>query len=216
MEQLRLKVASILDAFNREFFRGELPKPIIVIKTNNKFVVRYLPDTFQLVLGSAFCKVPMRVILDAILHECCHVYNDLNHVMDHSRKSQYHNRAFAKTALSVGLNVHKTEYGWIATSTATGELTSKEHWLHREAVYQRLFQQYFDLQNETKFQKTAKTFQYKYQCGCNPPHNSIRSGRKPHGPNGLRVRCEVCNQLFICRDYNDKDGTTTSSEQNTV
>lgn len=38
----------------------------------------------------------------------------------------------------------------------------------------------------------------KYQCKCKPPHNSIRSGCRPDGPNRLNIICKDCGQPFTC------------------
>jgi hypothetical protein len=37
----------------------------------------------------------------------------------------------------------------------------------------------------------------KYICQCSPPHNSIRSGRRPNGPHALHIQCLMCGANFV-------------------
>jgi len=42
----------------------------------------------------------------------------------------------------------------------------------------------------------AKICFLKYVCACKAPHNSIRSGRRPDGPNPLNITCNNCHSQF--------------------
>jgi hypothetical protein len=46
--------------------------------------------------------------------------------------------------------------------------------------------------------KSDKSYTLKYECGCEPPHNSIRSGRRPDGPNPLNAMCMDCLTYYKC------------------
>jgi hypothetical protein len=202
MDKLHAQVARILCTFSDGLFQGELPIPTVVVKTNNKFIARFLPDSFCLILGSMLPNATTRQILDSFLHQCCHIYNNVNHIVDHSSHSQYHNRNFADIALKAGLNLIQNENGWGSTSEIGEhivEFAPTPAQGIREVIYQKILANDPNLQQQVIIKK-GKTFQFKYQCRCAPPFNSIRSGRKPTGHNPLRVRCEVCGHLFFCVD----------------
>ena len=55
-----------------------------------------------------------------------------------------------------------------------------------------------EIKNDISADKQTKTFFLKYECSCPPPHNSIRSGRRPDGKNALNIVCQYCDTAFRC------------------
>ena len=131
------------------------------------------------------------------------------------RKFKYHNKHFLASANQVGLVVikHKTQ-GWGITSTVFPRNIVERTFIkrplknvivRRNKVFQEiklneklLTESRVDLQNRIKNEKPVKTFFLKYECNCAPPHNSIRSGRRPDGPNALNIQCMNCLSKFEC------------------
>jgi hypothetical protein len=62
-----------------------------------------------------------------------------------------------------------------------------------------------EIRQQAKEDKPSKTYFLKYVCNCPPPHNSIRSGRRPDGPNALNIQCQNCHSTFVCVTELDPD-----------
>jgi hypothetical protein len=55
-----------------------------------------------------------------------------------------------------------------------------------------------EIRKAIKEKGRSKVCFLKYECGCPPPHNSIRSGRRPDGSHPLKAVCMVCGKSFNC------------------
>lgn len=219
---IKRELTGIYNAFSETFFDTELPIPAIKIKSKNRFVLRFFPKPFELVVGTLLPHQSPLAILDETLHQCCHVFNHIHGVKD-LPNYQYHNKKFATAALAVGLVVARDQnLGWISCSDPQdlaqyagcecflqgscpcdkGCLTFPDEAAtqQRKRIYDKLFREInFEVFKNAEFKaNSGKNFFLKYECGCEPPYNSIRSGRRPVGPRALQVRCEVCGQLFEC------------------
>lgn len=193
--------------YNEGLFDGSLRIPTHVIQHDKKVVFRFVASSYYIVVGSCFGTAGD--VLDPYLHEMVHIYN-------FSRKSpditsnQYHNSFFSDIALYVGLHVirHKTQ-GWSITSfkkPTNGEYESPE----AEAIKRRdavlkgmvldtdLIDRARKEMRQTVESKKPKPCFLKYTCSCPPPHNSIRSGRRPDGQHAPNITCNRCKTVFIC------------------
>lgn len=208
------ELSRIFSILNEKLFDGEIRKVPISIQPKKKVSIKFSPDTNTIVVGSEFTSLDTKEIPSIFLHEMIHIWNFQGGVVDVTT-NQYHNKEFLHAALSVGLVVikHKTQ-GWSITSTVyPRNVTSPSYVMKpsKEKVVNRvnafgeikLDKSIFrvgrsDLREKVKTGRPPKTYFLKYQCKCPPPHNSIRSGRRPDGPNALSIQCMHCKAKFEC------------------
>jgi len=197
---------------NAKLFGGILKMPPVVIDTKKKLSIRYQSE--NLVIGIDFINIDYHDLLLVLLHEMIHIANHQEGVVD-CTANQYHNKRFLAKALEVGLVVkkHKTQ-GWGITGTnipkggVDGDLVR----VPEKPAIQRRVKTFNEVNIDKQIFREAKNniadkagrarppkaCFLKYVCKCPPPHNSIRSGRRPDGANPLRIRCEQCGSLFVC------------------
>jgi hypothetical protein len=199
---------------NTHLFGGKLKSISFSVQIKKKISLRWIKSSKSIVLGSEFSKLEPSDIPHLLLHEMIHIANDQQDISDIT-VNQYHNKYFLALALQVGLVVikHKTQ-GWSITTTFYPrnvvqkdfvKKPSKEAFLRRINTFNSLK---FDssifrgvrkqINQMIKLEKPVKVYFLKYQCNCPPPHNSIRSGRRPDGPNALNIMCMNCRSNFQC------------------
>jgi predicted SprT family Zn-dependent metalloprotease len=209
----------VFDSFNKILFEGKLLPVTIEIQPKKKFFLRWSVDSESIVLGSEFSNIEYSEVFGLMLHEMVHVANHQRGLTD-ATTNQYHNSRFLRVALSVGLVVirHKTQ-GWSITTTMYPRNVVDKVYIKRpnkdavnlrnaafdsvvldEFIFRAAIQ---DIRDRTKKDRPAKTFFLKYQCNCPPPHNSIRSGRRPDGPNAPNIFCQDCRSEFVCVEENE-------------
>lgn len=204
----------VFDVLNKSLFNKQIRACEFSIQPKKKFGLRWHPDSKSIILGCDFVKMDSHEFMHNLLHEMVHIYNFQQEIVDVTT-NQYHNKHFLECALNVGLVVikHKTQ-GWAITSTAYPRNVterifirkpSKQRILKRNEVFSELKINQVAFKNiktqlieAIKTELPAKTFFLKYECECPPPHNSIRSGRRPDGPNALNIKCMNCNAVFTC------------------
>jgi len=196
---------------NRKLFSGELPKPKFQLDLSSKSVFRYRGEQGEeIIIGTGFVTIERDEILDALLHVMVHVFNFQRGIED-CTTNQYHKLEFTEVALKVGLTVVKSSSrGWGLTTSKKKHWEESEYVRHpstvnlscRHEAYQKIK---FDPEKLTVYQESLqrqidstgkKHFLLKYICRCPPPHNSIRSGRRPTGPNRLNIKCVKCGSKF--------------------
>lgn len=114
---------------NADWFNNELPTPIITIQSTPRVFGHY--STFdawevkgeghrEINIGAGTLDRPIEETVATLLHEMCHMFNDIVlNVQDCSGSSHmYHNKAFKRAAESHGLTVTHTRYGWSHTEPA--------------------------------------------------------------------------------------------------
>lgn len=203
-------VEEALSHFNSHLFNDKLPMPIVSIQTDKKFTFRFVPDSYHLLIGQKSTKLKQKVdFCEELVHEMVHISNHLQKKFDCTSNS-YHNRLFLNSALETGFLVAKHDIqGWALTKSDV-----PYGWRNKTIVFPKVSQNDLlkdaveefsldvkDLIKSTNFFNVLvkpKTCFLKYECGCKPPHNSIRSGRRPDGNNPLRIRCEDCGKNFSC------------------
>lgn len=199
---------------NKFLFNGKIKKVPFSIHVKKKVVLRWVPESKTIAIGLDIAKLEFGEILGVLLHEMIHIVNDQADLPDVTT-NQYHNKYFLQQALAVGFVVikHKTQ-GWAITGTvfprnvierAYIKRPTRENVLKRVKAFdaieldKNLFKELQnDIKGKTKLEKPTKTYFLKYQCNCLPPHNSIRSGRRPDGPNALNIQCLNCRSQFVC------------------
>lgn len=210
------EASKLFKVFNKEFFENTLEMPQFVIEESRKFAFRYDPtykgSSGAFLIGGGAADLGVNDFQAAFLHDMVHLSNAQDGISDLTA-NQYHNKHFLDLALEVGLICirHKNQ-GWSITTTmyprnvvekSEIKLPEEEAATHRGAVFrQRRPDQVALRQFRSKMRqvrkKTTKTYFLKYVCGCPPPHNSIRSGRRPDGANPLKIRCRDCGKDFAC------------------
>lgn len=213
MNDILPELTKMFAVFNKEFFAGRLSTPKFGVEANRNHPFRYDLQQDTLFIGNGSADLGLVDFQSAFLHELVHVCNAQNGVSDLTA-NQYHNGNFLELALEVGLICirHKNQ-GWSITTTvfprnvvessSVRRPTDEAH-QHRQEVFRNhrpassVLRQFRLKIKQSKETKTSKTFFLKYVCGCPPPHNSIRSGRRPDGANPLRITCRDCGQDFVC------------------
>jgi len=214
---LCLELQEAYQVLNRELFDGSLSSVNFSVLPKKKFSFKFLHEQNCIVIGGEFPKLDRCDILPQLLHEMVHIFNFQKNIEDVTA-NQYHTiKHFLPIALSVGLIAikHKSQ-GWSITSPISPRnVVEKEFVRYPELSAIKKRSDTFDsilfdksliskAQAEIKLRaadgKPTKTFFLKYVCNCPPPHNSIRSGRRPDGINALNIVCMNCRSRFICME----------------
>jgi hypothetical protein len=214
-QDLTCELQKVYKEFNFDLFSGALPEASFVIDVNKNPSFKFRENDFTIVIGQDFSNLDLIELLDDLLHEMVHISNFLNGVKDFHYSNQYHNQKFMKLANRVGLTLIKHEtQGWsITTSKSIDEddieisYPDSDFCQKREESYLKVEENFSkDILKNAKeefklsFQIPKNKFFLKYSCGCPPPHNSIRSGRKPDGSNPIMALCLKCLKPYKCEE----------------
>jgi hypothetical protein len=212
MQQRKLPVVLELERMfahlNGGLFDGSLPAPTHVVQPDKKVVFRFVTPSYHVIIGSKFTTDPGEL--------ACHYLHNMVHMANHKAglvdctSNQYHNKNYLNAALAAGMHVqrHKTQ-GWCITSfnaprRIVGDYVAPPpdaEARRREVVSMLkldadvLRQAKKELRDFLTANKPKPCF-LKYICQCPPPHNSIRSGRRPDGPHAPKILCQVCRGVF--------------------
>lgn len=205
-----LEFERFFDEINKDLFGGILPMPSFTIQVEKKnSIIKFFPNSGCFAIGARFAKASPTEMQEAFLHEMVHLKNHTEDVVD-CTGNQYHNKKFMNTALKAGLFVanHKT-YGWGVTcfkpiaSPDSFTSPSAAEIARREKIFKKASFNYGDfkrIRNRVRdlIKSTAPKKQcfLKYVCKCAGPYNSIRTGRRPDGPNKPELLCLKCNSKF--------------------
>lgn len=208
-----VELSRVFDILNERLFGSRLTCPSFSIQLKKRVSLRWISGS-GIILGSDFPNLEYSDLLTTMLHEMIHQDNELAGVTD-CTTNQYHNKHFLNSALAIGLVVikHKTQ-GWAITTTLYPRNVVEREYVRKpeKAALERCAEAFLaakldkvlfrrtctELRAKLKEEKPPKTFFLKYVCNCPPPHNSIRSGRRPDGPNALNIRCMNCRSELIC------------------
>ena len=197
-------LGNLYTQFNELFFKGRLPTSRFLFAPERNKVFSLAGD--DIIVGGPFMALMNPVSLyEHLLHEMVHVANAYDGIRD-CTSNQYHNRNFRDGAMRVGFYVsrHMTR-GWEITTfkprgNSVSYLTSLEARVvairqleFSPKVFHRAMEYMADM--ASKGGKPKKCF-LKYICDCPPPHNSIRSGRRPNGSHPVNAICEACGSKF--------------------
>lgn len=203
------EIKKLFSDVNKGVFSNKLETPTISIQTDKKVIFKFSPEFDTLIVGSKFAKASLDEILSSLFHEMVHISNFSKGIID-CTSNQYHNKKFVNSALDAGLFVmpHKTQ-GWGVTKL---EITAKDAKHAREpsekslSIRRKVIDSLtFDRGVIQKSQKAMskqlasrghKICLLRYVCDCPPPHNSIRSGRRPDGDHPLQITCNQCHSEF--------------------
>lgn len=127
MSRLTGELEKIFRMLNADMFNNELPTPVITVTPSSRSYAHYTPwnawsagDTQkrEINIASGTLDRPLENIIASLLHEMCHMANDLLlNVGDTSRNGTYHNKHFKTMAEAHGLIVTRSDkYGWAHTS----------------------------------------------------------------------------------------------------
>lgn len=209
--QIVREVERAFDMLNHDLFGGRLSRPPVVFQPKLRHTVRWFQDTNDLSIGADISDVTAEVLLADMLHEMVHIYNAAERVVD-CTSNDYHNKKFLSPALKVGLVVtYQKTQGWGLTRLSVPRNVAADAIEVPDADSVRKRQEAFEKVNfslivldqaqgyikSLNAKKPGKVYFMKYACACPGPHNSIRCGRKPDGPNRLNAVCGFCNQPFV-------------------
>ena len=126
------RIESLFSKFNKEFYNGELIKPIITVYPDHrkralgwctswkawKETKKTKSDGYyEINICAEHLERPFKEVAETLLHEMVHLYNIQIGVQDTSRSGTYHNKKYKEAAEKHGLNVEKVEkYGWTKTN----------------------------------------------------------------------------------------------------
>lgn len=221
MKSIVPELKKMFKAFNHEFFDNELLMPKFTVESNRKFAFRFDSEGDIFMVGSEAANLGIADFQALFLHEMVHVSNAQDGIADVTA-NQYHNKSFLELALSVGLICirHKNQ-GWSITTIVYPRNVVDENSIrtpsaetieHRKSVFfhhrleQSILRSFRTKMKQVQNNRSSKTYFLKYVCGCPPPHNSIRSGRRPDGSHPLNIRCSDCGKLFNCVSGHVQDG----------
>jgi hypothetical protein len=201
-------LAELYEEINRAVFSGSLSRPEVVRNSTRTTVLHFAaPNTVE--LGDP-AEATAADFLDELLHVMVHHANHAAKLPDNT-PNQYHNNHFKVAALGVGLYVEQQKHrGWGRVFAAPTKISGARLATPAPAANMRLRRALAALKwSEPVWHrirasipspdatKPAKQFQIKYVCRCPPPHNNVRSGRRPTGPHPLKIVCEVCGSKFV-------------------
>ncbi len=191
-------LGELFEYFNKELFKGELPKPVITIqpdmrnKENGWFSdkkVWLLDDDkdnmeYELNLSAQFLNGGMIEISQTLLHLMCHEYAKLNSLNETSRSGKYHNKLYKHIAETHGLNVDVTDKQGYSKTRLTDEtlgLLNKYVEKNNYSCIHRLPMQ--------KGKSVRRTSTRKYVCSeCG---NSVRATKE------VNILCMDCNNPMV-------------------
>jgi hypothetical protein len=205
-----IELESAFQHVNQNLFSGSLRMPTFALQVEKKVVLKFVPGSFVLLVGQRFFKANLQQVHESLLHEMVHVSNYLAEVPD-CTSNQYHNKAFLGAALEAGFFVSRNKsQGWGLTSfrnDGNAKSPSQSSLDLRKTAFENIS---FTQEKFSRFKKELshlipknsdrKVYFLKYVCGCEPPHNSIRSGRRPDGDHPISAICLDCNQPYVLVD----------------
>lgn len=126
MSRLVNQLQHTFNLLNADLFDNTLPVPVITVTPSPRSYAHYTPyDAWETASGgkreiniaSGTLNRPIEAVVASLLHEMCHMYNDIVlGKQDVSRRGLYHNARFYDTCIKHGLNCYKTEKnGWALT-----------------------------------------------------------------------------------------------------
>lgn len=206
------EIARKFKLFNSYFFEDKITStPDFNFSLGGKYSFRFDPDSFQILIGKDFLNVSDESLIFDLLHEMVHVYNYVTGRID-CRSNKYHNNYFLEAATWIGFVVCKhPRRGWCLTGADVSPASAEVVFPHKNK-YLRLLDALkhmkfnrrainrIKLDIESRKKRKNTVFFLKYECQCPPPHNSIRSGRRPDGKKPLRIICKDCNSEFKCTE----------------
>lgn len=130
------KLETLFSKFNKEFYNGELEKPVITVSpdttkgaygwcTSWKAWGKAKEDEeqkddegyYEINLCAEYLSRPFEDVAETLLHEMVHLYNLQVGIQDTSRGGTYHNKKFKEAAEQHGLIAEATgKYGYTNTS----------------------------------------------------------------------------------------------------
>lgn len=210
-----LEMQEAYQAINNGLFGGTLFTVNILVSPKRKFSIKFVHEENSIIIGGGLSRLDSANILPQLLHEMVHIFNHQKGIEDVTANQYHATKYFLPIALSVGLVVikHKSQ-GWSITSVAVPPNSVGKEFIRkpddatiqkRDDVFGKIFfnkdliaKTQEEIKKRADDSKPAKTFFLKYICNCPPPHNSIRSGRRPDGINALNIVCMNCRSKFIC------------------
>ena len=129
MSRLTGMLEKLFRMLNEDLFNNDLPSPVITVTPSSRSYAHYTPwDAWtagetpkrEINIASGTLDRPLENIVASLVHEMCHMANDLLlNVQDCSRGGTYHNKHFKSMAEAHGLTVTRSDkYGWAHTAPA--------------------------------------------------------------------------------------------------
>lgn len=127
LESLNIELNRLFDIFNKQFYNGELRKPVIAVQTNGREARTMGWCTcdkvwkdhntneyyYEITICSEYLYRDIEEICSTLLHEMVHLYCQEHDIKDTSRGHTYHNKRFKAVAEQHGLIVsYDNRIGW--------------------------------------------------------------------------------------------------------
>lgn len=206
----------LFDYLNDKLFEKSLTLPVFSMKDATRFAFRYIPQTHGMVIGRKAFREDFELTAVDLIREMIHESNYLNGVVSSSsiNNRQYYTRQFASLARQVGFYVVLAPpRGWrtLRLDPVDGDAERldpepDDRDFLRATLKRSRAAAAIDFGDHLSGDgKKSRRYQLKYICGCKPPHNAIRSGRRPDGRYPLHITCDLCHKSFRLADQQEDD-----------
>lgn len=193
IEQFLIELERIAKSLARDLFNITIPQFKLEISRKTPFT----DEVVHIAVGVGIIDLSSDEIFAGILHELVHIYNRINGVSDQTA-NRYHNQKFKNSAIRFGLHCEwDRNKGWYNTTLIDTLQSHIERQIDVSSWASCLSEGKRQLRRMVRDRTRHPCF-LKYVCKCPPPHNSIRSGRRPNGNHPPCIRCEVCGAVFVC------------------
>lgn len=122
---------------NKEFYKGKLPEPIILISPSirTNYLGWFTPDKIwvdptskeerhEIGISAEYLNRPYLEVIATLHHEMIHLYCKVNDIKDTSKKGRYHNAKFKAECEARGLKLDQDDpdprRGWYVTKLTVG------------------------------------------------------------------------------------------------
>ena len=213
------ELESLFTKLNSHIFNSILPIPVITLSqkgtkaakgwcTEKKVWAQTGGDSaserfYEINICPEYLNRPVEEICGVLLHETVHLFNIMKGIQDSTSNGQYHNKLFKESAEQHGLKAEKTErYGYAQTSLKTEAVEFVNRLdLTAFALYRNSVQEVPQDSDDTKPAKRASSKRTSstriYIC---PKCGTLICATKE-----VRVRCDVCNELFREREELERE-----------
>jgi hypothetical protein len=206
------QIGIIFSFLNQNLFNSSLCFSLIEIDADNEFIFNWKKSNNSIVVGSGFANAEISDIYSALIHEMIHMDNNRN-LLEDVNINAYHNKFFWRLAVKLGLVVSKNKnQGWSETTLKVPDefvkvqikINKEKNTILIDLLSQLKINNEIIENNKNMIKnifvnrKQSRTYFLKYECECPPPYNSIRSGRRPDGPNAPVIICDKCKCNFTC------------------
>lgn len=204
---------SAFDWLNNRFYEGALPRPVIVMTEGKQRAMGWFtvgtkanPDggkvwhgtdgeshANELNVASDYLNLGFEHVVDTLVHEMVHCYNDMMHVQDCARGGSRHNKKFKEAAEAHGMKwnppiegdeTSQADYKRVGYARVSLKDEVKDEVYEALSELREALTLYRDRAGKEKKAKSKRSNVIKYMCPC--CGNSVRATKE------VRIMCCDC------------------------